>query len=63
MRSPLESIDPWRIVAGLSYERSGRPLGRAVIVTYSSKKDERPGAALVPDAFTILDLTAYFNSD
>jgi hemoglobin/transferrin/lactoferrin receptor protein len=60
--SPLESIEPWRVVAGLSYNDPDGRWGAQIIGTHSSKKDESDtSAAFIPDAFTILDVTAYFN--
>ena len=59
---PLESVEPWRIVAGLSYNAPGGNWGGQAIVTHSSKKeDDETTVAFIPDAFTILDLTAYWN--
>lgn len=59
---PLESIDPRRVVAGLSYNAPSGTWGGQAIVTYSSKRDENDtSVAYIPDAFAILDLTAYWN--
>jgi hemoglobin/transferrin/lactoferrin receptor protein len=59
---PLESIEPWRIVAGLSYNAPQGDWGGQLIATYSSEKDETDTAApFIPDAFAILDATAYWN--
>jgi hemoglobin/transferrin/lactoferrin receptor protein len=59
---PLESIEPWRIVAGLSYNAPSGNWGGQLIGTYSSKKDESDTSApFVPDAFAIVDATAYWN--
>lgn len=59
---PLESVEPWRIVAGLSYNAPSGNWGGQAIVTHSSKKeDDETTVAFIPDAFTILDLTAYWN--
>ncbi|MBX3429186.1 MAG: TonB-dependent hemoglobin/transferrin/lactoferrin family receptor [Hyphomonadaceae bacterium] len=58
----LESIEPWRIVAGVSYNAPSGAWGGQLIGTYSSKKDERDTTApFIPDAFAILDATAYWN--
>ncbi|HYD72876.1 MAG TPA: TonB-dependent hemoglobin/transferrin/lactoferrin family receptor [Candidatus Binatia bacterium] len=60
--SPLESVDPWRLVAGLSWDDQSGRFGGQAIVTYSSRKeDDETNNAFRPDAFTILDLTAYWN--
>ncbi|MEZ5971946.1 MAG: TonB-dependent hemoglobin/transferrin/lactoferrin family receptor [Hyphomonadaceae bacterium] len=60
--APLESIEPWRIVAGVSYNAPSGAWGGQLIGTYSSKKDERDTTApFIPDAFAILDATAYWN--
>lgn len=59
---PLESIDPWRVVAGLSWDDPNGRFGGQAIVTYSSRKEsEETTHAFRPDAFTILDLTAYWH--
>lgn len=59
---PLESVEPWRIVTGLSYNAPGGVWGGQAILTHSSKKEDNETAvAYIPDAFTILDLTAYWN--
>jgi len=64
-RGPLETIDPLRLVAGLSYAAQSGNWGGQAIVTYSARKDASdvatPATAFRPDAFTILDLTAYWN--
>ncbi len=62
MTAPLESIEPWRIVGGLSYNAPSGNWGGQAIVTHSSKKSESDtGVAYIPDGFTILDITAYWN--
>lgn len=68
-KSPLISIEPWKAVAGLSYH-SG-PFGGAFTITHSAQKDPAKVAAssqvscqpncYVPPAFTIADVTAYWN--
>jgi len=59
---PLESIEPWRIVAGLSYNSPDGNWGGQAIVTHSSQKeDSETGVAFIPDGFTILDFTAYWH--
>jgi hemoglobin/transferrin/lactoferrin receptor protein len=61
--APLESVDPWKLVAGLSFdEDSGRWGGQAIITHVGQKDadDTAPGN-FRSDAFTILDLTAYWH--
>ncbi len=59
---PLESIEPWRIVAGIGYNSPNGVWGGEFLVTHSSKKDERDtGAPFIPDGFTIFDATAYMH--
>ncbi len=59
---PLESVEPWRIVAGVSYNAPSGRWGGQAIVTHSSKKDEsETSVGYIPDGFTILDITAYVN--
>jgi hemoglobin/transferrin/lactoferrin receptor protein len=63
--SPFETIDPLRVVAGLSYDAPSGNWGGQAVVTYSARKEAdevaAPATAFRPDAFTILDLTAYWN--
>jgi hemoglobin/transferrin/lactoferrin receptor protein len=72
VESPLNTIDPWKVVAGLRYDSP--TFGAQAIVTYSAEKEQSdvtlgtctnssgvPVACFTPDAFTILDLTAYWN--
>jgi len=68
---PLQTIDPWKLVAGLSYDEPDGRWGGQFIVTYSSGKSDdevienrdatTANDLFTPDAFTILDLTAYWN--
>ncbi len=70
-RSPLQSIDPWKLVIGLTYADPGGRFGGQLIATYSARKDDsdvaenQPGNTaadlFTPDSFTILDATAYWN--
>lgn len=59
---PLESIDPWKIVTGVSYDAPGRRWGGQAIVTHVARKEADRTAAgnFRPDAFTLLDVTAYW---
>jgi hemoglobin/transferrin/lactoferrin receptor protein len=63
--APLESVDPLRVVAGLSYDAPGGMWGGQFIVTYSDRKESEnvatPATAFRPDAFTIVDFTGYWN--
>jgi hemoglobin/transferrin/lactoferrin receptor protein len=65
--SPLDSIDPIKVTAGVTYrDRTGR-FGGMFAVTHSDGKSPSRIAAVctggceVPDAFTVLDATAYWN--
>lgn len=68
--APLQSIDPWKLVAGLSWDDPRGRFGGQAIVTHAGGKDDddvaenRPGdpAAdlFTPPDFTIVDLTAYW---
>ncbi|MCF8504114.1 MAG: TonB-dependent hemoglobin/transferrin/lactoferrin family receptor [Caulobacter sp.] len=59
---PLESVDPWKVVAGLSYDASEHRWGGQAIMTHVARKEADRTAAgnFRPDAFTILDVTAYW---
>ncbi|MGE0596838.1 MAG: TonB-dependent hemoglobin/transferrin/lactoferrin family receptor [Hyphomonadaceae bacterium] len=61
--APLESVDPFKFVAGLSYADPGGRFGGQAIVTHSAQKPRGETAVgnFRPEAFTILDLTAYWN--
>lgn len=69
VRTPLSSIDPVKVVAGLSYrEPSTGRYGGQLFVTYSAKKKQvRVSETCTPNCFTppsfvIADATAYFNA-
>ncbi|MFZ5700739.1 MAG: TonB-dependent hemoglobin/transferrin/lactoferrin family receptor [Pseudomonadota bacterium] len=63
--NPLSTIDPFKMVAGVGYRDPKGRFGGQLIVTHSAQKelDRTTGlctpACYRPDAFTILDLTAY----
>jgi len=61
--TPYAPIDPWRVVAGVSYNEPQGRFGGQFIVTYSQKKEmgESSLTAYRPDRFYIADLTAYWN--
>jgi hemoglobin/transferrin/lactoferrin receptor protein len=71
VESPLQSIEPWKLVAGLSYQDPAGRFGGEVTMTHSGgKNDDRvaenqSGAAaadlFTPEDFTVLDVTAYLN--
>ena len=60
-RAPLETIDPLNLVAGIGYSDPGGRFGGEVIVTHHARKgaDRAAAGAYRPDAFTILDATAF----
>ncbi len=64
-KTPLSTIDPLKLVAGLGYRDPRGRFGGQVIATHSAQKelDRTTGlctpACYRPDGFTILDLTAY----
>lgn len=62
VKGPLLSVDPLRVVAGLSYNDPDGRFGGQAAVTYAAQVDENDAPAnFRPDAFTILDLTGYWN--
>ncbi|PEQ13848.1 TonB-dependent receptor [Novosphingobium sp. PC22D] len=64
-RTPLSTVDPLKLVAGAGYRDPGGRFGAQVIATHSAQKalDRTTGlctpSCFRPDAFTILDLTAF----
>jgi len=65
VRSPLSSIDPLKLVAGIGYrQREGR-FGGQLIMTHAGRKEASRTTGLCtpecfrPDSFTILDATAF----
>jgi hemoglobin/transferrin/lactoferrin receptor protein len=65
-RLPLSTIDPLKLVAGVGYRASDGRFGGQVIMTHSARKEASRTTGICtpscfrPDAFTILDATAYF---
>lgn len=73
--TPLNSVDPWKIVAGLTYRDPAGRFGGQVIATVSGEKEDAdvrqntsglicPGNAaclFTPERFTVFDATAYWN--
>lgn len=63
--SPLATIDPLSLVAGLGYRDPGGGFGGEAVVTHNARKSiaSTAGACAAecfrPEAFTILDLTAF----
>ena len=64
-QTPLSSIDPFKLVAGLSYRAPNNRFGGQVIVTHSSGKDQADVSdtcspnCFVGSGFTIVDVTAF----
>ncbi|MBX7483595.1 TonB-dependent hemoglobin/transferrin/lactoferrin family receptor [Qipengyuania qiaonensis] len=60
---PLESVDPLNLVAGVGYRDPGGRFGGELIMTHHARKGaERTGADNYrPNAFMILDATAFFS--
>jgi hemoglobin/transferrin/lactoferrin receptor protein len=74
VESPLNTIDPWKVVAGVRYDDADGNFGGQLIVTHAAEKDQSditlgtctnslgaPVPCFTPDAFTIVDMTAYWN--
>lgn len=66
VRGPLSSVDPLKLVAGLGWRDPGGRFGGQLIMTHSERKSAASSAGLCgaapcyrPDAFTILDATAF----
>lgn len=59
--TPLATIDPLKLVVGIGYRDRADRFGGQLTLTHSARKEENRAAtgAYRPDAFTILDLTAY----
>lgn len=62
---PLDSIDPLKLVAGIGWRDPGDRFGAQLIATHSARKEAGRTTGICtpscyrPDAFTILDLTAF----
>lgn len=63
VRAPLNSIDPLKLVAGLSFDDPQGVFGGQFIVTHVGEKKESDidGSFYPTDSFTLLDVTAYWN--
>ncbi|MEZ5958296.1 MAG: TonB-dependent receptor [Hyphomonadaceae bacterium] len=61
--APLQSIDPLKVVAGLSFSDPDGRFGGQFIVTYAARKegDLTAANAYRPDAFAIVDFTTYWH--
>lgn len=67
VRTPLNSIDPWRIVSAISYNDPSGIFGGQLILTHSAGKQDSDvnqsscsPSCYTPASFTILDATAYW---
>lgn len=64
-KTPLSTVDPLKLVVGVGYRDPQGRFGGQLIATHSAQKDADRTTGLCtpacyrPDAFTILDLTAY----
>lgn len=64
-RSPLSSIDPLKLVAGVGYREPAGRFGGQIVMTHSARKEASRTEGLCtpecfrPDGFTILDATAF----
>lgn len=56
--SDLQSVDPWKLVAGLTYSAPSGRFGGQFIATHVGERDDVPAGSFTPDAFTIFDVTA-----
>lgn len=73
VESPLNTIDPWRVVTGLSYDDPQGRFGGQLIYTYAADKEDAdvtqecttafgsPTPCFIPDGFSLVDLTGYWN--
>ncbi len=64
-RTPLSTIDPFKLVAGVGYRDTDGRFGGQIIMTHSARKEASRTDGVCtpqcyrPDAFTILDATAF----
>ncbi len=73
VKEPLNSIEPWKLVAGVIYDDPAGRFGGQFIATHSARKGANdvaqnctdsfgaPTPCFTPPGFTLLDLTAYWN--
>ncbi|MCW0199240.1 TonB-dependent hemoglobin/transferrin/lactoferrin family receptor [Sphingopyxis sp.] len=65
VRTPLSTIDPVKLVAGVGYREPAGRFGGQIIMTHSGRKEASRAAGVCssecfrPDAFTILGATAF----
>lgn len=59
VRSPLASVDPLKLVAGIGYRAPDGRFGGQIIATHSARKKAKLTTGYRPWAFTILDATAF----
>ena len=58
VKSDLQSVDPWKLVARLTYSAPSGWFGGQLIATHVGERDDVPAGSFTPDAFTIFDATA-----
>ncbi|MEE3623167.1 TonB-dependent hemoglobin/transferrin/lactoferrin family receptor [Nitrospirillum sp. BR 11752] len=61
--TPLDSVDPWKVVLGLTYRDPAGRYGGQLTMTHSGAKDRSDVSSatyFLPKAFTIVDATAYW---
>ena len=64
IKTPLDSVDPFKLTAGLTWQEEEDRFGGQVIGTYSAGKSSgrvASATAFRPDDFLLLDATAYWN--
>jgi hemoglobin/transferrin/lactoferrin receptor protein len=65
VKTPLQTVDPLKLVIGLGYRAPSGKFGGQIIMTHAAQKEEDRVAGLCtpacfrPDAYTILDATAF----
>lgn len=67
VRAPLNSVEPFKIVGGIGYRNPSDRFGGQFVATHSAGKSASrvmqscTGTCFTPPAFTVLDLTAFWN--
>jgi len=60
VKTPLLSVDPLKVVAGVGWRESAGRFGGQVIMTHAAQKEaSRAGGQYTPPGFTTLDITAF----